>query len=148
MFLIIKKIYLSLYRTHVTLDCMWNIIKSFFYKIIKARAYALMALSSYKKNALPTPGIWDIKLLDGGVISALFCSLSLCGNFILACIISTIYFLIFPFSMDLWKSSSRYYILFRKLPYKTRLRWRISVWAIVISLYLYAFAILYFQMHN
>ncbi len=127
---------------------MWNIIKSFFCKIIKARAYALMALSSYKKNALPTPGIWDIKLLDGGVISALFCSLSLCGNFILACIISTIYFLIFPFSMDLGKSSSRYYILFRKLPYKTRLRWRISVWAIIISLYLYAFAILYFQMHN
>ena len=125
----------------------WNTFVSIFSNFVKTRAYALMALSNNKESTFPS--ILDVRLFDGSVVSALFVSLVfLCDNLIFIGIISVVAYLIFPFFVDFSESSTRYYILFGRLSRKIRLRWEISIWAIVISLYLYAFAILYFQIHN
>ncbi len=125
---------------------MRHVFESCFGAIVKTRAYALMALGSNKKDILP--GVWDIRLLDGGLISALFVSTTLlCKNSTWLCIIMAVYF-IFAVFIDFGKSSTQYYVRFGKLPDRTRLRWKAGVWAVVILLYLYAFAILCFQAYS
>lgn len=120
-----------------------NVFESIFNNIVQIRAYALMALGRNKKKET-LPGIYDIRLLDGGIVMALcFSIIFLWHNFTLVWIILAVYF-IFVWFMDFGKRSKRYYIRFGNLPDKTRLRWKISMWILVVALYIYLFAIIYF----
>lgn len=121
-----------------------NVFVIIFNNIVKIRAYALMALGrNNKKDTLPS--VYDIRLLDGGIVMALcFSIIFLWHNFTLAWIILAVYF-IFVWFTDLGKRSERYYIRFGKLPDKKRLRWKISMWIIVVALYIYSFAIIFFE---
>lgn len=95
-----------------------------------------------KKDTLPS--VYDIRLLDGGIAMALcFSIIFLWHNFTLAWIIIAVYF-IFVWFIDFGKRSERYYIRFGNLPDKTRLRWKIGMWILVVALYIYSFAIIYF----
>ena len=120
-----------------------NVFESIFNNIVRIRAYALMALGrNNKKETLP--GIYDVRLLDGGIVMALcFSIIFLWHNFTLVWITLAVYF-IFVWFMDFGKRSKRYYIRFGNLPDKTRLRWKISMWILVVALYIYLFAIIYF----
>lgn len=120
-----------------------NVFVSIFNKIVQIRAYALMALGrKNKKDTLPS--VYDIRLLDGGIVMALCFSIILFWhNFTLAWIILAVYF-IFVWFMDFGKRSKRYYIRFGNLPDKTRLIWKISMWILVVTLYIYLFAMIYF----
>lgn len=120
-----------------------NVFESIFNNIVRIRAYALMALGrNNKKETLP--GIYDVRLLDGGIVMALcFSIIFLWHNFTLVWIILAVYF-IFVWFIDFEKRSERYYIRFGNLPDKTRLRWKIGMWIFVVTLYIYSFSILYF----
>ncbi len=120
-----------------------NVFAYIFNNIVQIRAYALMALGrNNKKDTLP--GVYYISLLDGGIVTALcFSIIFLSHNFTLVWIILAVYF-IFVWFMDFGKRSKRYYIRFGNLPDKTRLRWKISMWILVVALYIYLFAIIYF----
>ena len=120
-----------------------NVFESIFNNIVRIRAYALMALGrNNKKETLP--GIYDVRLLDGGIVMALcFSIIFLWHNFTLVWIILAVYF-IFVWFIDFGKRSKRYYIRFGSLPNKTRLRWKISMWILVVALYIYLFAIIYY----
>lgn len=122
-----------------------NVFESIFNNIVQIRAYALMALGRNKKKETP-PDIYDIRLLDGGIVMALcFSIIFLWHNFTLVWIILAVYF-IFVWFMDFGKRSKRYYIRFGNLPDKTRLRWKISMWILVVALYIYSFAIIFFEL--
>lgn len=110
-----------------------NVFASIFNNIVRIRAYALMALGkNNKKETLPS--VYDIRLLDGGIVMALcFSIIFLWHNFTLAWIILAVYF-IFVWFTDFGKWSERYYIRFGKLPDKTRLRWKIGMWILVVAL--------------
>ena len=56
---------------------------------------------------------------------------------------SPVYF-IFVWFIDFGERSKRYYIRFGNLHDKTRLRWKVSMWIFVVSLYIYLFAMIYF----
>lgn len=120
-----------------------NVFASIFNNIVQVRAYALMALGrNNKKDTIPS--IYDIRLLDGGIVMTLcFSIIFLWHNFTLAWIIPAVYF-IFVWFMDFGKRSERYYIRFGNLPDKTRLRWKIGMWIFVVALYIYLFSIIYF----
>mgnify|MGYP000544613234 FL=1 len=120
-----------------------NVFASIFNNIVQIRAYALMALGrNNKKDTLPS--VYDIRLLDGGIVMALcFSIIFLWHNFTLACIILAVYF-IFVWFIDFGERSKRYYIRFGNLHDKTRLRWKVSMWIFVVSLYIYLFAMIYF----
>lgn len=120
-----------------------NVFVSIFNNIVQIRAYALMALGrNNKKDTLPS--VYDIRLLDGGIVMALcFSIIFLWHNFTLAWIILAVYF-IFVWFIDFGERSKRYYIRFGNLHDKTRLRWKISMWIFVVSLYIYFFAMIYF----
>ena len=120
-----------------------NVFASIFHNIVQIRAYALMALGrNNKKDTLPS--VYDIRLLDGGIVMALcFSIIFLWHNFTLAWIILAVYF-IFVWFIDFGERSKRYYIRFGNLRDKTRLRWKISMWILVVVLYIYLFAIIYF----
>ena len=120
-----------------------NVFASIFNNIVQIRAYALMALGkNNKKETLPD--IYDVRLLDGGIVMTLcFSIIFIWHNFTLAWITLAVYF-IFVWFMDFEKRSKRYYIRFGNLPNKTRLRWKISMWILVVALYIYLFAIIYF----
>ena len=121
-----------------------NVFASIFNNIVQIRAYALMALGrNNKKDTLPS--VYDIRLLDGGIVMALcFSIIFLWHNFTLAWIILAVYF-IFVWFMDFENRSERYYMRFGNLPYKTRLRWKISMWILVVALYIYSFAIIFYE---
>lgn len=120
-----------------------NVFAYIFNSIVRRRAYTLMALGrNNKKDILPS--VYDIRLLDGGIVMTLFFSIIfLWHNFTLAWIILAVYF-IFVWFIDFGKRSARYYIRFGNLPDKTRLRWKIGTWIFVVALYIYLFAIIYF----
>lgn len=120
-----------------------NVFASIFNNIVQIRAYALMALGrNNKKDTLPS--VYDIRLLDGGIVMALcFSIIFLWHNFTLAWIILAVYF-IFVWFIDFGERSKRYYIRFGNLHDKTRLRWKVSMWIFVVSLYIYLFAMIYF----
>lgn len=120
-----------------------NVFASIFNNIVQVRAYALMALGrNNKKDTIP--GVYDIRLLDCGIVMTLcFSIIFLWHNFTLAWIIPAVYF-IFVWFMDFGKRSERYYIRFGNLPDKTRLRWKIGMWIFVVALYIYLFSIIYF----
>ena len=119
-----------------------NVFASLFNNIVKVRAYTLMALGRNNKNDT-IPSIYDIRLLDGGIVMALcFSIIFLWHNFTLVWITLAVYF-IFVWFMDFGKRSERYYIRFGNLPDKTRLRWKICMWILVVALYIYSFAIIY-----
>lgn len=120
-----------------------NVFVSIFNNIVQIRAYALMALGrNNKKDTLPS--VYDIRLLDGGIVMALcFSIIFLWHNFTLAWIILAVYF-IFVWFIDFGERSKRYYIRFGNLHDKTRLRWKVSMWIFVVSLYIYLFAMIYF----
>lgn len=119
-----------------------NVFASLFNNIVKVRAYTLMALGRNNKNDT-IPSIYDSRLLDGGIVMALcFSIIFLWHNFTLVWITLAVYF-IFVWFMDFWKRSERYYIRFGNLPDKTRLRWKICMWILVVALYIYSFAIIY-----
>lgn len=129
-------------REQVTIQIR-NVFVIIFNNIVKIRAYALMALGRNNKKDT-TPNTYDVSLLDGGIVTALcFSIIMLWHNFTLVWIILAVYF-IFVWFMDFGKRSERYYIRFGKLPDKTRLRWKISMWILVVALYIYFFAIIYF----
>lgn len=119
-----------------------NVFASIFNNIVRIRAFALMALGkNNKKETLPD--IYDVRLLDGGIVMALcFSIIFLWHNFTLAWITLAVYF-IFIWFMDFENRSERYYIRFGNLPNKTRLRWKISMWILVVALYIYSFAIIF-----
>lgn len=121
-----------------------NVFVSIFNNIVKIRAYALMALGrNNKKDTMP--GSYDVRLLDGGIVTALCLSIIfLWHNFTLAWIILAVYF-IFVWFTTFGKRSERYYIRFGKLPNKTRLRWKIGMWFLVVALYIYSFSIIFFE---
>lgn len=121
-----------------------NVFASIFNNIVRIRAYALMALGkNNKKETLPD--IYDVRLLDGGIVMTLcFSIIYLWHNFTLAWITLAVFF-IFVWFMDFENRSERYYIRFGNLPYKTRLRWKISMWILVVALYIYSFAIIFFE---
>lgn len=121
-----------------------NVFASIFNNIVRIRAYALMALGkNNKKETLPD--IYDVRLLDGGIVMTLcFSIIFLWHNFTLAWITLAVYF-IFVWFMDFENRSERYYIRFGNLPNKTRLRWKISMWILVVALYIYSFAIIFFE---
>lgn len=121
-----------------------NVFASIFNNIVRMRAYALMALGkNNKKETLPS--VYDIRLLDGGIVMALcFSIIFLWHNFTLAWIILAVYF-IFVWFTDFGKWSERYYIRFGKLPDKTRLRWKIGMWILVVALYIFSFAIIFYE---
>lgn len=121
-----------------------NVFASIFNNIVRIRAYALMALGkNNKKETLPS--VYDIRLLDGGIVMALcFSIIFLWHNFTLAWIILAVYF-IFVWFTDFGKWSERYYIRFGKLPDKTRLRWKIGMWILVVALYIFSFAIIFYE---
>lgn len=121
-----------------------NVFVSIFNNIVKIRAYALMALGrNNKKDTMP--GSYDVRLLDGGIVTALCLSIIfLWHNFTLVWIILAVYF-IFVWFTDFGKWSERYYIRFGKLPDKTRLRWKIGMWILVVALYIFSFAIIFFE---
>lgn len=121
-----------------------NVFASIFNNIVQIRAYALMALGrNNKKDTLPS--VYDIRLLDGGIVMALcFSIIFLWHNFTLAWIILAVYF-IFVWFTDFGKWSERYYIRFGNLHDKTRLRWKISMWILVVALYIYSFAIIFYE---
>lgn len=120
-----------------------NVFAYIFNNIVQIRAYALMALGrNNKKDTLPS--VYDIRLLDGGIVMALCFSIIFhWHNCTLAWITLAVYFICGWF-MDFEKRSERYYIRFGNLPDKTRLRWKIGMWIFVVTLYIYSFAILYF----
>ncbi len=119
-----------------------NVFASLFNNIVKVRAYTLMALGRNNKNDT-IPSIYDSRLLDGGIVMALcFSIIFLWHNFTLVWITLAVYF-IFVWFMDFGKRSERYYIRFGNLPDKTRLRWKICMWILVVALYIYSFAIIY-----
>lgn len=124
-----------------------NVFASVFNNIVRIRAYALMALG--RNNRKDTfPDVYDIRLLDGGIVMALcFSIIFLWHNFTLVWIIIAVYF-IFVWFMDCGKRSERYYIRFGNLPDKTRLRWKISIWIFVVALYICFFAMIYFLSHE
>ncbi|MBO5024710.1 MAG: hypothetical protein J6K43_07140 [Lachnospiraceae bacterium] len=120
-----------------------NLFAYLFNNIVQIRAYALMALGrNNKKDSFPS--VYDIRLLDGAIVTALcFSTIFLWHNFTLVWIIFAVYF-IFVWFMDFGKRSKRYYIRFGNLPDKTRLRWKISMWSLVVALYIYyLFTIIY-----
>lgn len=121
-----------------------NVFASIFNNIVRIRAYALMALGkNNKKETLPD--IYDVRLLDGGIVMTLcFSIIFIWHNFTLAWITLAVYF-IFVWFMDFENRSERYYIRFGNLPNKTRLRWKISMWILVVALYIYSFAIIFFE---
>ena len=121
-----------------------NVFASIFNNIVRIRAYALMALGkNNKKETLPD--IYDVRLLDGGIVMTLcFSIIFIWHNFTLAWITLAVYFILVWF-MDFENRSERYYIRFGNLPNKTRLRWKISMWILVVALYIYSFAILFFE---
>ena len=121
-----------------------NVFASIFNNIVRIRAYALMALGkNNKKETLPD--IYDVRLLDGGIVMTLcFSIIFLWHNFTLAWITLAVYF-IFVWFTDFGKRSERYYIRFGKLPDKTRLRWKIGMWFLVVAFYIYSFAIIFFE---
>ena len=121
-----------------------NVFASIFNNIVQIRAYALMALGkNNKKETLPD--IYDVRLLDGGIVMTLcFSIIFIWHNFTLAWITLAVYF-IFVWFMDFENRSERYYIRFGNLPNKTRLRWKISMWILVVALYIYSFAIIFFE---
>lgn len=121
-----------------------NVFSSIFSNLVRVRAYALMALGrNNKKETLP--GIYDVRLLDGGIVMALcFSIIFLWHDFTLAWIILGVYF-VFVWFTDFGKRSERYYIRFGKLPDKTRLRWKIGMWFLVVALYIYSFAIIFYE---
>lgn len=121
-----------------------NVFSSIFSNLVRVRAYALMALGrNNKKETLP--GIYDVRLLDGGIVMALcFSIIFLWHDFTLAWIILGVYF-VFVWFTDFGKRSERYYIRFGKLPDKTRLRWEIGMWFLVVALYIYSFAIIFYE---
>ena len=122
-----------------------NVFVSIFNNIVKIRAYALMALGRNNKKDT-TPNNYDVRLLDGGIVTALFFSIIfLWQNFTLAWIILAVYS-IFVWFTTFGKRSERYYIRFGKLPDKTRLKWKISMWILVVALYIYSFAIIFFKL--
>lgn len=121
-----------------------NVFVTIFKNIIKMRAYALMALGRNNEKDT-TPNNYDVRLLDGGIMMALcFSIIFLWHNFTLAWVILAVYF-IFVWFTTFGKRSKRYYIRFGKLPDKTRLRWKISMWILVVALYIYSFAIIFFE---
>ena len=120
-----------------------NLFAYLFNNIVQIRAYALMALGrNNKKDSFPS--VYDIRLLDGAIVTALcFSIIFLWHNFTLVWIIFAVYFILVWF-MDFGKRSKRYYISFGNLPDKTRLRWKISMWILVVALYIYyLFTIIY-----
>jgi hypothetical protein len=121
-----------------------NVFASIFNNIVRIRAYALMALGkNNKKETLPD--IYDVRLLDGGIVMTLcFSIIFIWHDFTLAWITLAVYF-IFVWFMDFENRSERYYIRFGNLPNKTRLRWKISMWILVVALYIYSFAIIFFE---
>ena len=120
-----------------------NAFVSIFNCIVKIRAYALMSLGG--DNKYDMPDVWYIRGLDGGIFFALFVStIWLCDNFILTCIVCALYFLLVYF-IDFGKRSAQYYKKFGKLPDKTKRNWKITTWTLVITFYLYAFVVLFFQ---
>ena len=121
-----------------------NVFASIFNNIVRIRAYALMALGkNNKKETLPD--IYDVRLLDGGIVMTLcFSIIFIWHNFTLAWITLAVYFILVWF-MDFENRSERYYIRFGNLPNKTRLRWKISMWILVVALYIYSFAIIFFE---
>lgn len=121
-----------------------NVFASIFNNIVQIRAYALMALGrNNKKDTMP--GSYDVRLLDGGIVMALcFSIIFLWHNFTLAWIILAVYF-IFVWFTDFGERSERYYIRFGKLPDKTRLRWKIGMWILVVALYIFSFAIIFYE---
>ena len=121
-----------------------NVFASIFNNIVRIRAYALMALGkNNKKETLPD--IYDVRLLDGGIVMTLcFSIIFIWHNFTLARITLAVYFILVWF-MDFENRSERYYIRFGNLPNKTRLRWKISMWILVVALYIYSFAIIFFE---
>ena len=121
-----------------------NVFASIFNTIVRIRAYALMALGkNNKKETLPD--IYDVRLLDGGIVMTLcFSIIFLWHNFTLAWITLAVYF-IFVWFMDFENRSERYYIRFGNLPNKTRLRWKISMWILVVALYIFSFAIIFYE---
>ena len=121
-----------------------NVFASIFNNIVRIRAYALLALGkNNKKETLPD--IYDGRLLDGGIVMTLCFSIRfIWHNFTLAWITLAVYFILVWF-MDFENRSERYYIRFGNLPNKTRLRWKISMWILVVALYIYSFAIIFFE---
>lgn len=121
-----------------------NVFASIFNTIVRIRAYALMALGkNNKKETLPD--IYDVRLLDGGIVMTLcFSIIFIWHNFTLAWITLAVYF-IFVWFMDFENRSERYYIRFGNLPNKTRLRWKISMWILVVALYIFSFAIIFYE---
>ena len=124
-----------------------NVFASLFNNIVKIRAYALMALGrNNRHDTIPCP--WDVKLLDVGIVTALCLSIIFqWHNFTLVWITLAVYF-IFVWFLDFGKRSERYCIRFGNLPDKTRLRWKICMWILVVALYIYLFAIIYFLRYD
>ncbi len=119
-------------------------VEAFFDTIIKLNAYALMAFGSKKNDIYPNSYYYRAFIF--GIMFALFVStMLLCGNLTLACIISVVYF-IFSFFINFGKRSTRYYMRFSKLPDKTRMKWKISVWIVVVSLYIYTYSVLFLNL--
>lgn len=117
---------------------------SIFSNLVKTRAYALMALGKNNKKDI-MPNSWDVKLLDCSLAMVLCLPiLILWQNFTVAFCVFAVYFILVCF-MEYGKRSERYYIRFGKLPDKTRLRWKICVWAFVITIYICLFAIIFFE---
>lgn len=106
-----------------------------------------MALGRNNRNdTIPCP--WDVKLLDVGIVTALCLSIIFqWHNFTLVWITLAVYF-IFVWFLDFGKRSERYCIRFGNLPDKTRLRWKICMWILVVALYIYLFAIIYFLRYD
>lgn len=118
------------------------ILKSVFDNIVKIRAYSMMALSRDTKNSTSNPDIFIIRAFDGGQFIALLLSMILlCNNFILDLILSSLFTISITF-WDFTKRSRHYYIQFAKLPTKTRRKWKITMWILFVSFYVYSFAML------
>ena len=107
------------------------ILKSVFDNIVKIRAYSMMALSRDTKNSTSNPDIFIIRAFDGGQFIALLLDL----------ILSSLFTISITF-LDFTKRSRHYYIQFAKLPTKTRRKWKITMWILFVSFYVYSFAML------
>lgn len=91
-----------------------------------------MAMTGGRENV--EPGARNSRFLDGLVALSLCVTMMvLCDGCILMFIIPFMY-IIFAIYSDSGKRSDRYYVQFRKLSDKTRLRWRVGVWSFIVLL--------------
>lgn len=102
----------------------------------------MMALNRDNKNNTSDPDIFIIRAFDGGLFIALLLSMILlCNNFILDLILSSLFTMSITF-LDFSQRSRHYCIQFAKLPAKTRRKWKITMWILFVSFYVYSFAML------